>query len=91
MSFHANSDGVDPCVNEFTTVALQACWFGEKSGVPGEITLPVRVLDVQPDDVVRDVVAIESGVHSLHVGLVVVVPAALVVPECKQGGEGLIP
>lgn len=70
-------------------VALQAGWFGEKSGVPGEIPLTVRVLNIEPDDVVWDIVAIESSVHSLHVSFIGVVPAALVVPECKQRGQGL--
>ena len=59
--------------------------------VPGKITLPVRVLNVQPDDIIRDVVAVKSGIHGLHVSFIIVVPAALVVPEGKQRGEGLIP
>jgi hypothetical protein len=41
------------------------------------------VLDVQPDDVVGDVMAVEAGVHLAHVRLVAVVPAALVVAERK--------
>lgn len=67
-------------------VVLQLSWFGEMFRVPGEETLPIRVLDIQPDDVVRNIVLIESSVDSLHVSFVVVVPAALVVPECKQRG-----
>lgn len=57
--------------------------------VPGEIALSIRVLDIQPDIVVRDVVLIEACVHCLHVLLVVVVPAALVVAQSKDGREGL--
>ncbi|KAA8579233.1 hypothetical protein FQN60_007174 [Etheostoma spectabile] len=64
--------------NQKPKVELQAGRFGEKSGVPGKVTLPVRVLDVQPDDVVWDVVAIKSGIYGLHIILVGVVPAALV-------------
>lgn len=71
-------------------MALQVGWIGEVNGVPGEITLPVRVLDVQPDDVIRDVVVIEPGVHGLHVNFVEVVPAALVVTEGKERGQGLV-
>lgn len=72
-------------------VALQADRVREQGGVPGEIPLPVRVVDIEPDDVVGDVVAIESGVHGLHVGLVFVVPAALMVAESEERGEGLKP
>lgn len=72
-------------------VVLQRSWFREIIRVPGEVTLPIRVLDIQPDDVVRNIVQIKSSVDSLHVSFVVVVPAALVVPECKQRGQGLIP
>lgn len=67
-------------------VALQAGWIGEKSRVPGEITLLIRVLNIQPDNVVRDVVAIKSSIYSLHISFINVVPAALVVPEGKQRG-----
>lgn len=72
-------------------MALQAGRVREVNGVPGKITLPVRVLDVQPDDVIRDVVVVKPGVHGLHISFVGVVPAALVIPEGKQRGEGLIP
>lgn len=71
-------------------MALQVGRVGEVNGVPGEITLPVRVLDVQPDDVIGDVVVIEPGVHGLHVSFVEVVPAALVVTEGKERGQGLV-
>lgn len=72
-------------------VALQADRVREEGGVPGEVTLPVRVFDVQPDHIIRDVMAVEPSVHGPHIRIVVVVPATLVVPEGKQGGEGLIP
>lgn len=62
---------------------------GELVWVPGEVALAVCVLDVQPDEVVGDVVLVEAGVHRPHVFLVVVVPAALVVGQGGQGGEGL--
>lgn len=62
---------------------------GELVGVPGEVALAVGVLDVQPDEVVGDVVLVEALVHSLYVLLVVVVPAALVIGQCRDGGERL--
>lgn len=71
-------------------VALQAQRFGEASGVPREIPLLVRVVDVEPDDVVGDAVPIEPSVHGLHVGLVLVAVAALMVPQGEQGGQGLV-
>lgn len=70
-------------------VALQPNGIREKSGVPGEVALVVRMVDVQPDDVVGDAVAIKASVHSLHVSLVKVVPAALVVAEGKEWRQGL--
>ena len=48
--------------------------------------LPVGVLNVQPDDVVRDLMVVEARVHGVHVSLVPVVPAALVIPE--RGDRG---
>ena len=50
--------------------------------------LTVRVLDVQPDDVVRHVVGIKPAVHAPHVRLVLVVPPALVVAEGEELGQG---
>ncbi len=72
-------------------VALEVGWFWEKRRVPSEVTLPIRVLNVQPDDVIWNIVAIKSSIHSLHVGFVIVVPATLMVAECKQRGQGLVP
>lgn len=57
--------------------------------VPGEVPFAISVLNVQPDEVIGDVMQVQSFVHSPHVLLVVVVPAALVVPECGQSGESL--
>lgn len=57
--------------------------------IPGEVALAIRVLDIQPDEVIGNVVLIEACVHCLHVLLVVVVPAALVVGQRRQGREGL--
>lgn len=57
--------------------------------IPGEVALAVRVLDVQPDEVIGDVVLVKAGIHRLHVLLVIVVPPALVVTQCVDGREGL--
>ena len=52
--------------------------------------LSVCVLDVEPDDVVGNLVLIKARVHRVHVGLILVVPSALVVAngEQLQGGIG---
>lgn len=57
--------------------------------VPSEIALAICVLDVQPDEVIWDVMLIEALVHCLHIILVIVVPATLVVGQRSQGREGL--
>ncbi len=49
--------------------------------------LPVGVLNVQPDDIIGDVICIKAGVHLAHIRLIPVVPAALVVPQCKILGQ----
>lgn len=57
--------------------------------IPREIAFAVRVLDVQPDEVIGDVVLVKAGIDCLHVLLVVVVPPALVVTQCIDRREGL--
>lgn len=57
--------------------------------IPGEVALSIRVLDVEPDIVIRDVMLIKACVHRLHILLVIVVPAALVVTQREDGREGL--
>lgn len=71
-------------------VLLQLGWFREINRIPGKVPLPICVLNIQPDDIVRNTVAIKSSIHRLHVSFINVVPAALVVPEGKQRGQGLI-
>mmetsp|Transcript_28749 Transcript_28749/g.70877 ORF Transcript_28749/g.70877 Transcript_28749/m.70877 type:complete len:331 (-) Transcript_28749:873-1865(-) len=70
---------------------------GEHVLVPRHVPLAVRVLDVQPQHVVRDVVLVEPRVHLGHVVFVAVVPAALVVPQrelrghlCRAGDCGVL-
>ena len=53
--------------------------------VPREVALAVGVLDVEPEDVVREVERLELAMHVPDVSLVVVVPPALVVAERESG------
>ncbi len=64
-------------------------WCRKLVWIPGEVALAIRVLDVEPDKVIGDVVLIKARVHCLHVFLVIVVPAALVVGQSSQWREGL--
>lgn len=47
--------------------------------VPGEVAFAIRVFNIQPDEVIRDVILIKALVYRTHILLVIVVPAALVV------------
>ncbi len=60
---------------------------GRRRGASGA-PLAIGVLDVEPDDVVRNVVLVEASIHCQRVRLVVVVPPALVVPA--GGGVGAV-
>mmetsp|Transcript_42786 Transcript_42786/g.132453 ORF Transcript_42786/g.132453 Transcript_42786/m.132453 type:complete len:527 (-) Transcript_42786:24-1604(-) len=59
----------------------------EVGGVPSEVLLPVRVLDVQPEDVVGDVVLVELPVHAQGILDVHVVPARLVLAHGAEGRQ----
>lgn len=64
---------------------------GETAGVPGEIPLAISMLNVQPDDVARQVVIIEALIDFQNVSLIPIVPAALVVAEGEERGQNLGP
>lgn len=64
-------------------------WRSKFVRIPCEVALAVRVLDVQPDKVVGNVVLVKASIDRLHVFLVVVVPPALVVTQCIDGRESL--
>mmetsp|Transcript_28532 Transcript_28532/g.73202 ORF Transcript_28532/g.73202 Transcript_28532/m.73202 type:complete len:278 (-) Transcript_28532:1000-1833(-) len=66
---------------------LHLLGLGELVLVPREVPLAVRVLDVQPQHVVRQVELLEFAVHELDVFLVVVVPPALVVAQREARRE----
>mmetsp|Transcript_12550 Transcript_12550/g.37706 ORF Transcript_12550/g.37706 Transcript_12550/m.37706 type:complete len:368 (-) Transcript_12550:667-1770(-) len=69
-------------------VVLHRLWVRESLTVPCQVPLAIRVFNVQPDDVVGDVVLVKAGIHRQSVCLVVVVPPALVVPEGEQLRHG---
>lgn len=64
-------------------------WCCKLVWIPGEVTLAIRVFNVKPDVVIRDVMLIKACIHWSHVLLVVVVPAALVVAHSGFGRKGL--
>lgn len=64
---------------------------GETTGVPGEVPLAISMLNVQPDDITGQVVIIEALIDFQHIGLIPVVPAALVVAEGEERGQCLGP
>jgi hypothetical protein len=66
---------------------LHLLGLGELELVPREVPLAVGVLDVEPQHVVRDVELLKLAVDHAHVGLVVVVPSALVVAEREEGRQ----
>ena len=47
----------------------------------GEIPLAICMLNVQPDDIIRDVILVKSGVHCFNILLILVVPSALVITK----------
>mmetsp|Transcript_22353 Transcript_22353/g.69850 ORF Transcript_22353/g.69850 Transcript_22353/m.69850 type:complete len:731 (-) Transcript_22353:901-3093(-) len=74
--------GAVPALGEHV---LQALGVWELLRVPREVALALRVLNVQPQHVVRDVVLLKLAVHVSHVRVVVVVPPALVVGCGEEG------
>lgn len=54
------------------------------------VPLAICVLDVKPQDIIRDLMCVEPGIHGCDICLVFVVPAALVVSDRehlrKRGG-----
>lgn len=62
---------------------------GELVGVPGEVAFAICVLNIQPDEVVWNVVLIKALIHCLNIILIIVVPAALVIGQTSQWRKGL--
>lgn len=56
--------------------------------LPHQSPFAICVLDVEPNDIVGHVVLIEASIDSLDIGLVPVVPAALVVPDGEVLRQG---
>lgn len=64
---------------------------GEAAGVPGEVPLAISMLDVQPDEITGQVVIIKALINFQDIGLISIVPAALVVAEGEERGQCLGP
>mmetsp|Transcript_8836 Transcript_8836/g.27859 ORF Transcript_8836/g.27859 Transcript_8836/m.27859 type:complete len:431 (-) Transcript_8836:843-2135(-) len=67
--------------------ALHVLGGRERVLVPREVTLAVRVLNVQPQHIVWEVVLLKLGIHCRYIRLVLVVPAALVVGQREAGRQ----
>lgn len=57
--------------------------------VPGEVAFAIRVLNVQPNEVIGDVVLIKPLINSFYIFLINIVPATLMVSESGKRREGL--
>lgn len=57
--------------------------------VPSEVPFALGMLYVQPHDIIRNVMFIKSCIHGLYILLILVVPAALMVPQGEERGHGL--
>lgn len=57
--------------------------------VPGEVPFALGMLYVQPHDIIRNVMLIKSCIHCFYVLLILIVPAALMVPQREERGHGL--
>lgn len=64
-------------------------WLREAAGVPGEVSLAISMFNIQPDDITGQVVIIKTPIHFQHIGLIPVVPAALMVAEGEEWGQYL--
>mmetsp|Transcript_5211 Transcript_5211/g.9298 ORF Transcript_5211/g.9298 Transcript_5211/m.9298 type:complete len:259 (-) Transcript_5211:15-791(-) len=62
-------------------------WVGESRCVPREVGLSIRVLNVQPNGVVRNVVLVIHAVDRRHILLAHVVPTALVLAQGPETGH----
>lgn len=56
----------------------------EVACVPSEVLLPIGVLNVEPQDIVRDVVLLKLVIHRLNVLHVQIVPTALMVAKKRR-------
>lgn len=68
---------------------LQPFGVWESFLVPGEVPFALSVLYVQPHDIIRNVMFIESCIHCFYILFIFVVPAALMVSQGEERGHGL--
>eukprot|EP00123_Amoebidium_parasiticum_P013700 comp22104_c0_seq1/m.32270 comp22104_c0_seq1/g.32270 ORF comp22104_c0_seq1/g.32270 comp22104_c0_seq1/m.32270 type:complete len:677 (+) comp22104_c0_seq1:115-2145(+) len=76
---------VDKLAGLVAQLLLHGDWLLEVGRVPRKVSLVVRVLNVEPDDVIRNVVLVKLLVHRQHIIDIVVIPAALMVGKTELG------
>jgi hypothetical protein len=67
---------------------LHVCGVGELCLIPSKVTFSVRVLNIKPEYIIRNVMLVKSSIHLSYILLSVVVPATLVVGNRKGLGHG---
>lgn len=76
---------VNSYLPSFAHQALQHVFrLRELAGVPREVAFSICVLDVQPYEVIGDVVLIEALIDVFDIFLIVVVPATLMIRQRGQ-------
>eukprot|EP00732_Lithocolla_globosa_P002049 Lithocolla_globosa_v1_NODE_1210_length_2782_cov_63.330766.p3 type:complete len:105 gc:universal NODE_1210_length_2782_cov_63.330766:1259-945(-) len=70
-----------------SNVVLHVNRCGKLDFVPGEILLSICVFDIQPKNVVRNIMSVKTCINSLYIVLVDVIPTALVISNTKIRGQ----
>ena len=86
--FYTRVDDGDDLHPEFTQTRKHCGSIRVKLFVPGENSIAVHVVNVEPQRVERNVELGVLGRERLNVGLLVGIPAALVKAECPKGRQG---
>mmetsp|Transcript_4957 Transcript_4957/g.6952 ORF Transcript_4957/g.6952 Transcript_4957/m.6952 type:complete len:278 (-) Transcript_4957:766-1599(-) len=61
------------------------CRCGEISRIPSEVFLAVSVFDIEPDNITRNVMSVETSIHFKNFRLVSVIPSGLMMGYREQG------
>mmetsp|Transcript_21296 Transcript_21296/g.55374 ORF Transcript_21296/g.55374 Transcript_21296/m.55374 type:complete len:350 (+) Transcript_21296:1673-2722(+) len=72
-------DDGDHLPSLFTKLVLEPLGVGEESLVPREVALAISMLDIQPDDVSRNIMNVKVIIHIQYICFILVVPPALVI------------
>ena len=48
------------------------------------VLLAIRMLNIQPENIVRDIMLIETSIYIMYIFLVIVVPSTLMITQCKS-------